>query len=156
MTVENKHTIYIDRCIELINKTVSIRFSSTFPSRLEEISFLYHILVLTVLTRVGVVAKTFCFPFKEKLQNCLVDSYLFFRFLKKLLLTIYFPMCIYTICIIEWTWSMFSLMCVFMLFCILNDIFFYLDSDKKTGPSLSFHRMARSWCTRQRKFSEIS
>jgi len=43
-----------------------------------------------------------------------------------------------------------------MLFCILNDIFLNLDSDKKTGPSLSFHRMARSWCTRQSKFSEIS
>ena len=65
MTVENKYTIYVDRCIEIINKTVSIRFSSTFPSRLAEISFLYHILVLTVLTRVAVVAKTFFFHLRR-------------------------------------------------------------------------------------------
>ena len=86
MTVENKHTIYINRCIEIINKTVSIRFSSTCPSRLDKLSFLDHMVVLIVLTRVGVVTKTFFAFHLWKMQKLFIaTSDLFFRLLKKVL-----------------------------------------------------------------------
>ena len=83
MTVENKHTIYIDRCIEIINKTVSIKFSSTCPSRLDTLSLPYYMIVLTVLTRVGVLTKTFFFHLWKMQKQFIAKSDLFFRFLKK-------------------------------------------------------------------------
>ena len=83
MTVENKHTIYIDRCIEIINITVSIKFSSTFPSRLDKLGFPYYKIVLTVLTRVGAVTKTFFFHLWKMQKLFIAKSDLFFRFLKK-------------------------------------------------------------------------
>jgi len=85
MTVENKHTIYIDRCIEIINKTVSIKFSSTCPSRLDKLGFLYYMIVLTVLTRVGVATKTFFFHLWKMQKLFIAESDLFLRLLKKIL-----------------------------------------------------------------------
>jgi hypothetical protein len=86
MTVENKHTIYIDRCIEIINKTVSIKFSSTCASRLDTLSLPYYMIVLTVLTRVGVLTKHFFFHLWKMQKRFIAKSDLFFRFLKKVLI----------------------------------------------------------------------
>ena len=89
MTVENKHTIYIDRCIEIINKTVSIKFSSTCPSRLDTLTLPYYMIVLTVLTRVGVVTKTFFFSFMENAKTVYCEKRFIFPFPQKSLNSVF-------------------------------------------------------------------